>query len=125
MVREHWPFVRVLFVSDEGPTLKTLDYTIRIGSTPTFLYFDLYLLSNLINSVSLNAKFASESSGIIYKLANTSLETATNRFFKKPSKMVGSGVTPVISLPKSEATFPGTYAVFKSVPVLSSPLVGD
>ena len=23
--------------------LKTLDYTIRIGSTPTFLYFDLYL----------------------------------------------------------------------------------
>ena len=27
--------------SDEGPTLKTLDCTIRIGSTPTFLYFDL------------------------------------------------------------------------------------
>ena len=27
----------------EGPTLETLDYTIRIGSTPTFLYFDLYL----------------------------------------------------------------------------------
>ena len=24
--------------------LETLDYTIRIGSTPTFLYFDLYLL---------------------------------------------------------------------------------
>ena len=23
--------------------IKTLDYTIRIGSTPTFLYFDLYL----------------------------------------------------------------------------------
>ena len=23
--------------------LETLDYTIRIGSTPTFLYFDLYL----------------------------------------------------------------------------------
>ena len=23
--------------------LKTLDYSIRIGSTPTFLYFDLYL----------------------------------------------------------------------------------
>ena len=22
--------------------LETLDYTIRIGSTPTFLYFDLY-----------------------------------------------------------------------------------
>ena len=24
---------------------ETLDYTIRIGSTPTFLYFDLYLYS--------------------------------------------------------------------------------
>ena len=31
--------------SDEGPTLETLDYTIRIGSTPTFLYFNLYLHS--------------------------------------------------------------------------------
>ena len=34
-----------LFLSDEGPMLETLDYTIRIGSTPTFLYFDLYLYS--------------------------------------------------------------------------------
>ena len=34
-----------LFLSDEGPTLETLDYTIRIGSTRTFLYFDLYLYS--------------------------------------------------------------------------------
>ena len=25
--------------------LETLDYTIRIGSTPTFLYFNLYLYS--------------------------------------------------------------------------------
>ena len=24
-------------ISDEGPTLETLDFTIRIGSTPTFL----------------------------------------------------------------------------------------
>ena len=31
-----------LFLSDEGPTLETLDYAIRIGSTPTFLHFDLY-----------------------------------------------------------------------------------
>ena len=30
-----------LFLSDEGPMLETLDHTIRIGSTPTFLYFDL------------------------------------------------------------------------------------
>ena len=34
-----------LFLSDEGPMLKTLDHTIRIGSTPTFLWFDLYLYS--------------------------------------------------------------------------------
>ena len=36
---------RNLFLSDEGPMLETLDYTIRIGSTPTFLYFHLYLYS--------------------------------------------------------------------------------
>ena len=35
----------IIFLSDEGPMLETLDYTIRIGSTPTFLYFDLYLYS--------------------------------------------------------------------------------
>ena len=34
-----------LFLSDEGPMLETLDYTILIGSTPSFLYFDLYLYS--------------------------------------------------------------------------------
>ena len=33
------------FLSDEGPMLETLDHTIRIGSTPNFLYFDLYLYS--------------------------------------------------------------------------------
>ena len=27
-----------LFLSDEEPMVETLDYTIRIGSTPTFLY---------------------------------------------------------------------------------------
>ena len=46
--QEHWPFVEhwpFLFLSDEGPMLEWLDYTIRIGSTPTFLYFDLYLYS--------------------------------------------------------------------------------
>ena len=30
---------------NEGPMLETLDHTLRIGSTPTFLYFDLYLYS--------------------------------------------------------------------------------
>ena len=38
-------YIYHLFLSDEGPMLETLDYTIRIGSTPTFLYFDLYLYS--------------------------------------------------------------------------------
>ena len=33
------------FLSDEGSMLETLDYTIRIGSTLTILYFDLYLYS--------------------------------------------------------------------------------
>ena len=41
-----------LFLSDEGPMLETLDYTIRIGSIPTFLYFDLYIrtVSEHVNS---------------------------------------------------------------------------
>ena len=33
------------FLSDEEPTLETLDFTIRICSTPTYSYFDLYLYS--------------------------------------------------------------------------------
>ena len=37
---EKTPF---MFLSDEGPTLKMLDFTFHIGSTPTFLYFNLYL----------------------------------------------------------------------------------
>ena len=31
-------------LSDEGPVLETLDHTIRIGSTPTFLYFNIYIV---------------------------------------------------------------------------------
>ena len=30
--------IHFLFLSDEGPTLETWDFTIRIGSTPTFFY---------------------------------------------------------------------------------------
>ena len=33
------------FLTDEGPTLETLDVTIRISSTPTFSYYDMYLYS--------------------------------------------------------------------------------
>ena len=43
---EKTPF---MFLSDEGPTLKMLDFTFHIGSTPTFLYFNLYFLTK--NSV--------------------------------------------------------------------------
>ena len=32
-----------MFLSDDRPTLKTLDFAFYIGSTPTFLYFDFYL----------------------------------------------------------------------------------
>ena len=39
------PAITPWFLSDEGPTLETLDFTIHIGSTPTVLYFDLYLYS--------------------------------------------------------------------------------
>ena len=38
-------FIYFLFLSDEGPMLETLDITICIGSTTTFLYFYLYLCS--------------------------------------------------------------------------------
>ena len=34
-----------MFLSDKGRTLETLDFSIRIGNTPTFLYFYLYLYS--------------------------------------------------------------------------------
>ena len=34
-----------MFLSNEGPTREMLDFTIRIGRTPTFSYFDLYLYS--------------------------------------------------------------------------------
>ena len=30
-----------LFLSDEGPTLETWDFTIRTGSTPTFFYISI------------------------------------------------------------------------------------
>ena len=45
------------FLSDEGPMLETLDYTIRIGSIPTFLYFDLYFfrLKVVYSHIQINA----------------------------------------------------------------------
>ena len=32
---------QIMFLSDERLTLETLDFTIRMVSTPTFLYFNL------------------------------------------------------------------------------------
>ena len=37
----------VLFLSDEGPTLETLDYTIRIGSAPTVFIFRFACILNM------------------------------------------------------------------------------
>ena len=34
-----------MFLTDDGPTLKTLDFTFYIGSTSTFLYFDLHFIT--------------------------------------------------------------------------------
>ena len=44
-------FIYFLFLSDKEPMLETLDYTIRIGSTPTILYFDLYLFSLILLNI--------------------------------------------------------------------------
>ena len=38
-----------MFLYDEGPTLETLDFTIRFGSTPTYSYFNLYLYTAIYN----------------------------------------------------------------------------
>ena len=45
LVTSNFNLVWFWFLSDEGPMLETLDYTIHIGSTPTVSYFDLYLYS--------------------------------------------------------------------------------
>ena len=36
-------FERRPFVREKQPTLETLDFAFHFGSSPTFLYFDLYL----------------------------------------------------------------------------------
>ena len=45
-------FVSLLYLRS---TLRLLDYTIRIGSTPTFLYFDLFLSNHNRFQVSPNS----------------------------------------------------------------------
>ena len=38
-------FIYFLFLYDEGQTLETLDFTVCIGNTPTFSFFDSYIYS--------------------------------------------------------------------------------
>ena len=35
-----------MFLSDEGPTLKTLNFAFYIGGTPTFFIFQFFLKIN-------------------------------------------------------------------------------
>ena len=48
-----------MFLSDEGPTLETLDFAFRIGSTPTFLYFELFFTVHQTKPI-LHWKFETE-----------------------------------------------------------------
>ena len=41
-------YTNFMFLSDEGPMLETLDFAFYIGSTPTFLYFDFYLMTEIL-----------------------------------------------------------------------------
>ena len=45
MVKSNVSSVVIDLLSDEGPTLAMLNYTISIGNTLSFLYFNLYLYS--------------------------------------------------------------------------------
>ena len=50
----HSAITILVFLSDDGPTLKTSDVTFYIGSTQTFLYFDLYLNTLLLDKAEQN-----------------------------------------------------------------------
>ena len=71
------PSLRRGFLSDEGPTLETLDYTIRIGGTPTFLYFDLYLHSAYA------AHFIYINCSIVFINGKKLIKTVINCFYKR------------------------------------------
>ena len=44
---KHRPFIREKH--DKGSTLETLDFTIHIGSTQSFLYFDVLLFNTVLH----------------------------------------------------------------------------
>ena len=63
--------------------LETLDYTIRIASTPTILYFDLYLYSACaVHYVYINILFRLARSEYSKLSTNTSLMSVTAVFQK-------------------------------------------
>ena len=82
-------FIYFLLLSDEGQMLEILDHTIRIGSTPTFLYFDLYLYSayaahhvyfNLSISLKNNNKLLAVSVSAVHQLFYAYFDLDQNRF---------------------------------------------
>ena len=101
-----------VFLSDKGPMLETLAFTIRIGSTPTFLlYFDSYLDIACLSTLHLIAK---KSNCMIMQVA-----TQLSRKFQSISnKQIGE----IYNLPFEElCSSPFFTMVLKSV--LSSPFV--
>ena len=48
-----------MFLSDKGPMLETLDFTIYIGNTPRFLYFDYLNIHCLRSTLHMHYTFIS------------------------------------------------------------------
>ena len=71
---ERRPFVRE---KHGGPTLKTLDFTIHIGRTPTFLYFD-FALNTACVAHCVGPRLYSTSQTLVNQL-KLRLHTAINR----------------------------------------------
>ena len=67
----------LLFLSDEGPMLETLVNTIRICSTLTFLYFDLY--TKILNCLS-----RSDVETLVHAFITTKLDNCNSLLFGLP-----------------------------------------
>ena len=64
--------------------LETLDYTFRIGSTPTFFYFDLYFYSAYAGD------YVDEITAVlqrVHRLSTNMLRVATHILFKSSKNM--------------------------------------
>ena len=60
--------------------LETLDYTIRIGSTPTFLYFDLYFYSAYAAHYVYFISFTLFNAGLFYIVHGNKTNKQTNHY---------------------------------------------